>query len=212
MRTIDQSTWARRRHLELFCAMDVPYLSLCAQVEVGAFRQAVKARGLSFTVALVHALATAANAVPELRQRIRGDDVVEHEAVHPSVTVLTQGDLFSFCLVPYSKDLSTFAASAAEAIAQVQVHPTVEDEPGRDDLLYLTGIPWVSFTALTHPVHLHPPDSIPRIAWGRFFEEHGRLRMPLSIQAHHALVDGIHLARFYERAQEELDHLTPRLA
>jgi len=211
MRTIDQSTWPRRRHFELFCAMDVPYLSLCANVEVLAFRQAVRERGLSFTVALVHALATAANAVPEFRQRIRGDDVVEHEVVHPSVTVLTQGDLFSFCLVPYSKNLETFAASAAEAIAQVEAHPTVEDEPGRDDLLYLTGIPWVSFTALTHPVHLHPPDSIPRIAWGRFFEEHGRLRMPLSVQAHHALVDGLHLARFYEHAQEELDHLTRRV-
>jgi len=212
MRTIDKSTWPRRRHFELFCAMDVPYLGLCANVEVSIFRRAVKERGISFTVALVHALATAANAVPELRQRIRGGEVVEHEVVHPSVTVLTQGDLFSFCLVPYSKDLATFAASAAEAIARVEVHPTVEDEPGRDDLLYLTGVPWVSFTALTHPVHLHPPDSIPRIAWGRFFEEHGRLRMPLSIQAHHALVDGIHLARFYEHAQEELDHLTRQAA
>jgi len=212
MRTIDKSTWPRRHHFELFSAMDIPYLGLCANVEVSAFRRAVKERGLSFTVALVHALATAANAVPELRQRIRGDDVVEHEVVHPSLTVLTQGDLFSFCLVPYSRDLPTFAASAAEAIARVQVHPTVEDEPGRDDLLYLTGIPWVSFTALTHPVHLHPPDSIPRIAWGRFFEEHGRLRMPLSVQAHHALVDGLHLARFYEHAQEELDRLPRRVA
>jgi len=192
--------------------MDVPYLSLCANVEVLAFRQAANERGLSFTVSLVHALSTAANAVPELRQRIRGDDVVEHDVVHPSVTVLTQGDLFSFCLVPYSRDLATFDASAAEAIARVQAHPTVEDEPGRDDLLYLTGIPWVSFTALTHPIHLHPPDSIPRIAWGRFFEEHGHLRMPLSIQAHHALVDGLHLARFYQHAQEELARLTPRVA
>ena len=32
------------------------------------------------------------------------------------------------------------------------------------------------------------------------------LKMPLSAQGHHALMDGIHLARFYARAQEYLDH------
>ena len=212
MHTIDKTTWPRRRHFELFRAMDFPYSSLCANVDVSRLRRRAKERGLSFTVSLVHALSTAANALPEFRQRIRGDDVVEHAVVHPSLTVLAEGDLFGFCLIPYAKDLAAFAAAAERAIARAKVSPTLEDEPGRDDLLYLTGVPWVSFTALGHPMHLSTGDSIPRIAWGRFFPQGGRLLMPLSVQVHHALVDGVHLGRFYERAQEELDQLERRVA
>ncbi len=43
---------------------------------------------------------------------------------------------------------------------------------------------------------MRPVDSIPRLAWGRFREEGGRLVMPLSVQVHHALVDGRHASEF----------------
>ena len=89
----------------------------------------------------------------------------------------------------------------AEQIAYVQEHPTLEDEPGRDDLLFMTAIPWVSFTSFMHPLHWSPVDSVPRFAWGKFFEQGKSLKMPLSVQGHHALMDGIHVGRFYAEVQ-----------
>jgi len=109
-------------------------------------------------------------------------------------------------LIDYAEDFSSFAARAAEQIAYVKEHPTLEDEPGRDDLLYMTAIPWVSFTSLMHPLDLDPVDSVPRLAWGKFFEDGECLKMPLSVQAHHALMDGIHMGRFYTKVQDYLDH------
>jgi chloramphenicol O-acetyltransferase type A len=123
--------------------------------------------------------------------------VVEHEVVHPSITVLTEGDLFRFCTIPYVEDFATFAAQAAKVIARIKEHPTLENEPGQDNLLYMTGIPWVSFTGLMHAIHTHPVDSVPRVAWGKFFAEGNRLKMPLSVQVHHALMDAIHVGRYY---------------
>ncbi len=76
-------------------------------------------------------------------------------------------------------------------------NPTLKDPPGRDDLLYMTAIPWVSFTSFVHPMRLHPADYVPRFAWGKYFEEGKRLKMPLSVQGHHALLDGIHMGKFY---------------
>ena len=89
-------------------------------------------------------------------------------------------------------------------IAQVKEHPTLENEPGRDDLLFMTALPWVSFTSFTHPMRLHPADSIPRFAWGKFFQEDRRLKIPLSLQGHHAVMDGIHMAKFYARVEDWL--------
>jgi len=48
---------------------------------------------------------------------------------------------------------------------------------------------------------LHPADSIPRFAWGKFFPEGQALKIPLSVQGHHALMDGIHMAKFYEKVE-----------
>jgi chloramphenicol O-acetyltransferase type A len=57
-----------------------------------------------------------------------------------------------------------------------------------------------------HPMQLHPADSVPRFAWGKFFEDGDLLKMPLQVQGHHALMDGIHLGRFYTEVQGYLDH------
>jgi chloramphenicol O-acetyltransferase type A len=206
MRQIDIQTWPRREHFKLFSAFDHPHLGLCANVDVTAFYPVVKQRGISFTVATVYVLARAANAIPEFRYRIRGREVVEHEIVHPSGTILVDEDLFSFCTFDYIEDFSLFAARAADQIAYVQEHPTLKDEPGQDDLLFMTSIPWVSFTSIMHPMRLHPADSVPRIAWGKFFEDGEFLKMPLGVQGHHALMDGIHMGRFYAEVQDCLHH------
>ena len=206
MRHIDLETWPRREHFKTFSAFNHPHTGLCANVDLTAFYPVVKRRGLSFTVATVYVLARAANAIPEFRYRIRGEGVVEHEIVHPSITVLTEEDLFSFCAIEYTEDFSSFAPRAAEQITYVQDHPTLDDEPGRDDLLFMSVIPWVSFTSVMHPMQFHPADSVPRIVWGKFFEDGDLLKMPLSVQGHHALMDGIHMGRFYAQVQDYLHH------
>ena len=52
---------------------------------------------------------------------------------------------------------------------------------------------------------MNPVDSIPRIAWGKFFSKGDRIKMPLSVQIHHALADGIHVGRYFNLVQEYLD-------
>jgi len=204
MRRIDMQTWPRREHFEFFSAFDHPHFGLCANLDLTAFYPAVKRRGVSFTVATVYVISRAANAIPEFRQRIRAGVVVEHEVVHPSITILTNEDLFGFCSIEYAEDFPLFAERAAQQVAIAREEPKVENEPERDDFLFMTAIPWVSFTSFMHPLPSHPADSIPRFAWGKFFEEGGLLKMPLGVQAHHALMDGIHVGRFYADVQEHL--------
>ena len=49
-----------------------------------------------------------------------------------------------------------------------------------------------------------PADSNPRITWGRWHRQEGRTLLPMTLLANHALVDGIHIARFYENLDQEL--------
>jgi chloramphenicol O-acetyltransferase type A len=204
MRHIDVETWPRREHYRLFRQFDQPHFNMCANVDVTEFYPAVKGGGIAFTVAVLYVLSRAANDIREFRYRMRNDDVLEHETVHPSMTVLSDDGLFGFCTMEYAPDLRAFAAGANECIATAKKQPTLKDQPGRDDLLFMTGIPWVSFTSFAHPIHLSPADSIPRLAWGKRFADGGRLKMPLSVQGHHALMDGVHVGQYYERVQSYL--------
>ncbi len=206
MRFIDMQTWSRRDHFKFYSIVDHPHFSMCANVDVTAFQPFVKRNGYSLTVAMVYVIARASNAIPEFRQRIRGDQVVEHEIVNPGFTILTDKDHFSFCDVEYAEDFSGFAARAEKNIADVKAHPNLDVDTEKDDVLYMTSIPWVSFTSFIHPMQLHPGDSVPRFAWGKSFNESGTLKMPLGVQGHHAVMDGIHMGRFYEKVQDYLHH------
>lgn len=159
----------------------------------------IKADGLHFTATMVYLISRTANAIPCFRQRIRGGEVVEHDLVHPSFTILTQvSDTFSFCAVPYQKKYPDFVADAQAAISRMQMEPSFEDEAGRDDYLYLSALPWLKFTGLNHAMHYSPVDSVPRIVWGKYYEQADRTLLPFSIQAHHALVDGRHVGEYCE--------------
>lgn len=195
-RVIDLAAWPRRPHFEHFRGYLIPHACLAARVDVTDLRAAAKADGASLFATLLHAACRAANAVPELRQRIRGDAVVEHDVVHPSFTVAGPDDTFSYCHGVYDPDRATFLRNVAAARDALAGRATVAEAPG-DDRLYVTSLPWLDFLNIQHPQRA-PADSVPRIAWGKVVAVGDRFETTLSIQAHHALADGVHLARFFE--------------
>ena len=196
----------RQKHFDFFNQMDQPHFGLSANVDITDLLRDIQQQQLPFTVVMVYLLSRAANQVPTFRWRIRGTQVVEHEWVHPSFTVKTAvSDVFSFCMVPFNENFDPFLAAAQTAMDKMYHAPSFEDEPGRDDFLYLSAMPWVSFTSVMHPMHYHPVDSVPRLVWGKYFEEGGRIKMPLAVQAHHAVVDGVHLGHFFQKVEALLE-------
>ena len=74
----------------------------------------------------------------------------------------------------------------------------------RDDLIYFTVLPWVSFSSFAHARTPGRGESVPRIAFGKFTSENKRTRLPISVEVHHALMDGLHVGRFLARLEEML--------
>jgi chloramphenicol O-acetyltransferase type A len=160
------------------------------------------ARGIPITAAITYLVARTANHIPEFRYRIRDDVVVEYDIVHPASTVMAAGDSFTFAYYEYHEEFPVFVDGFEKATALAVDAPTFEEPDGEDDLLFLTAIPWVAFTSVTHPIPSIPIDSIPRFAWGKFIERGSSIVMPLSVQGHHALIDGLHVGRYFEHIQE----------
>jgi chloramphenicol O-acetyltransferase type A len=207
MKPIDLETWPRRVHYETFRHFDYPHFNVTASITVDHLLPIAREHEASLTIIITYLLTRTANQIENFRWRIRDEVVIEHDVVHPSITILTPDNLFSFCSMEYTPEFPTFAAGAAACIAHARKHPTLEDNSHQDELLYMTSIPWIPFTSFMHPMHAHPVESIPRIAWGKIHEVEGHQTMPLSVQGHHALMDGLHVGHYFEIMQENCDRI-----
>ena len=206
MKIIDIETWKRRDHYNFYNRLEYPYLNITANVNVTRLIPCIKANGYSVFATLAYIASRAANNIPELRLRIRGKQVVEHEVVRSSFTVLANDKTFGFATVDYANDFLVFHQRVLDGIQATRANPSINDEPGKDDMIFLTTMTWVSFTQISHPLPLNPPDSFPRITWGKIFKQQDQLLMPLSLNANHALVDGLHIGQFFELTQEMMNN------
>ncbi|ERI92296.1 chloramphenicol O-acetyltransferase [Clostridiales bacterium oral taxon 876 str. F0540] len=202
MKFIDVESWNRKNHYNYFKELDYPHFSICGNLDITKFHKYIKENKIPFFVAVLYASIKTANSIKEFKYRIREDKVIEHDTISPSFTVMTEGEIFSFCTSEFTEEFKDFRDGTYKEIEKVKSNISIEDEPGRDDLIYVTSIPWISFTNITHPIQMKPVDSIPRISWGKYFEDNGKIKLPLSVQAHHALVDGVHVGQFFNNLQE----------
>ena len=209
MRVIDLDSWPRRQHFDLYSQMEFPHINLCMQVDITDLWAERKNFNASPTIILTYVITSAANKVTEFRQRIRGDSVVEHDTVHPLITVLGDNDLFGVTTLTYKQDFFSFAASAQESIEVARQSPSLTEfahpQDGnfiRDDLLSITILPWLAFTGFS--ITRRPRiDTIPLIAWGKVRKDGGSYLMPVFVNSHHALVDGVHIAHFVRHIEQE---------
>jgi chloramphenicol O-acetyltransferase type A len=206
MQYIDLNTWKRKEHFNFFYRMDYPQFNICANIDVTKFLDFVKTKRLSFYYAMIYLTTQVVNEIINFRYRIREGQVVLHDKIHPSFTDMgKEDDLFRIVTVELSDDLFEFVRNAESKSQNQKEFFSFEDHVDRDDLIYITCIPWVSFTHLSHTISLNRDDSVPRISWGKYYSQTNRILLPFSVQVHHALVDGVHVGEYFTRLQKLLD-------
>lgn len=202
MRTIDLTHWNRRQHFELFRQADLPFYNINTQVDISGLKQVAQDRQITISCLLTYLTMQALNGIENFRYRLHGNDVIEHDVIHPSFTYLKPGeDLFRFITVNCRDDLDTFSLDMRRAIDASSSYFGTPEQLARDDLAYLSSLPWISFTGIDHTLSLKRNDAIPRITWGRFTPDGPRMLLPYNICVNHMFVDGLHVGRFFEALQ-----------
>lgn len=203
-REIDIQSWDRLETFKFFRSFQNPHFALTSRIDVTHLVNDVKPRGISAYRACLYSIGAGIHAVPELLTRFRGETVVRHDAVELSMTVpLNQGG-FGFAYVPFRTEFSTFDNKCKSLINSVAEGSNLPPNSGeRDDLIYLSCLPWLDFTSLNNAIP-SPNDCIPRVSWGKFVKNNNRWDMAVAIEVNHALVDGEHLGKFFTALQDTL--------
>ena len=206
MKLVDVNSWPRRESWEYFSSISQPFYALTYRQDVTALHDFARERGISFYYALVWAVTEAVNAVEAFRMTVTPEGPAVLSRRRPSFTVLRKGeDSFRILTMDTCPDVETFCAAAAEKEARQTAFLDQSGETG--DLIYISCLPWLDVTGLTNERDFDPDDAIPRIAWGRYREENGRLVLGMSLEVNHRLVDGVHIGCF----ARELDRVIASL-
>lgn len=200
---LDMEHFPRRAHFSYFSAMANPYVGVTVEVDITDFLARCHEKGYPFFLSFVHAVGQAANDVPQLRQRIIDGGIAEFDSCDTSHSVMCADGTYAYCRLDCRGSLEDFLPEAKKLHEQARLLPTLDDGEDGVGLLFLSSLPWISYTALVQPTPT-PADSNPRITWGKYFTRDGRTLLPVTLLANHALVDGLHMAAFYEALSAHL--------
>ena len=205
---IDMSHDPRKAHFDHFRHAPDPHVGLTVDVDVTDFVKLCKSRGWAFYPAFIRVAAEAANAVPELRRRIRGELVVEYDHCDTSHIELLDNGTYCYCTLRHDpaqswEDYVAYAAAQREA---ARAGASIEEEDDVESLFFISTIPWLHYRSFYQP-NYGTEASNPAITWGKYEPDYrGRLMMPVTLLCHHSLVDGIQFAAFYENMNLCLKH------
>ncbi len=202
---LNTDSWARREAFDHFRGFDKPYFSVCVRLDAAPLKTAAVARGASFSLACHFIALRLANLHEPFRYRLEGGRVRVHAAVHASTTVLRDDESFGFATLRHSADFAAFCAQGSAAMAAVRTRQR-PFQPDVDEaaLVHFTTLPWLHFTSFSHARNWGREDAVPKFAFGRLQAEGDRLWLPVSVEVHHALMDGLHLGRYVQDMEAAL--------
>ena len=215
---IDMTKYPRLDHFRHFLTMQQPCVSITVQVDITDWLSRLKASGCPFFLRFQYAVVRAANRIPEFRQRIVDDKIVEYDYCNPSYIVSLPDDTYRYCNVNVNQPFAQYLKeSRVKQDAALHSEHLEEEEGDVLGLLFISCVPWLNYTEAMMP---YPGGrfSNPSFCWGGYKTEkylaleEGRVTekvkttIPVSVFFNHALIDGIHVSRFFDNLSDELNN------
>jgi chloramphenicol O-acetyltransferase type A len=203
-KTIDLSTWNRKEHFQFFSQFDEPFFGIVAEADCTDAYKTCRDSHKPFFLFYLHKAILAVNLTEEFRYRIQGEEVIDFEPIHVTTTIARNDNTFAFAFIPFVESFKDFTEYAEEEIAKVQDSSglRLSENSSRADVIHFSAVPWLSFTGASHARNFKIKDSVPKITFGKFFQRNKRLIMPVSVNAHHGLMDAFHVAKFLQQFEQ----------
>jgi chloramphenicol O-acetyltransferase type A len=201
---INLERWERRAAFHFFKDFTEPYHGVCLRVDCTTTYRYAKQNHSSVFLSLLHRSLVAAHQVENFRTRIVDGTVWLYEQINGGSAVGRPNGTIGMGHYQFHARIDEFVREAAIELDRVRQRDDIERYP-EANLIRYSVLPWFDFTSISHARDLSRADSAPRITFGKIIEADGRRTMPVSIHAHHALADGLHVAQFVEKFQHCLD-------
>lgn len=205
---IDMNTWDRGRLFETYIKSMRVVMSMTADINAAPLLKLTKTYGLKFYPAMIWAVLKTVNARGEFKYGWgeRGE-LIKWDFVSPSYAEFHKDDeKCTKTVTEYSGDLFDFHARFLEDRERYKnCRGFATEQP--PNFFDVSCLPWLRYRSFDMHVFDGGKFLAPVITWGKYEREGGRCLMPLTMNIHHAVADGFHLARFFLELQELINSL-----
>lgn len=217
-KNIDMGSYPRKEHFEYFKTMQYPFVTMTVQVDITDWFKKLKKAGYPLFHCFQYAVSRAANSVPQFRQRIKGDGIIEYDFCNPSYTVALPDGTYRYCMVNADQPLNDYLAEAKIMQDKALHDDHLHEEGDKMSFLFTSCVPWQNFTGATMPFP-SSDFSVPNINWGKYkvekylaledgqVVEKDKITIPVVVFVNHALVDGRHISEFFAGLDRELSNM-----
>jgi chloramphenicol O-acetyltransferase type A len=209
MKEFDIDNWNRKTQFEFFKTYEDPFFNITSNLEVTNLYNFCKKNKLSFSLTCIYVALKSMNEIEEFRLRIKNNKVVIFEKIHIGSTILNEDNTFSFCYYQNNSSIFEFDKAGKKVIDNHKKGIVFEPKEEMLDLVHCSTLPWISFTGFKHARKGDEAEKgIPKIIFGKLFEENQSKKIPFSVEVSHALMDGYHVALLFNKMQQFINELS----
>ena len=192
----------RAEAFSMWMSSPMPMVTLMKTMDVSRLRKASRKTGIKFTVLLCWCICKAASNIEEFFLLPVPGHLYRFDKLAVNVIVLNEKGGITLCDVPYSEDISQFNADYLEVTRQAA--KTCQGSSLEDAMIIGTSA--LPHTELDGIVNQYSGRwNNPFLAWGRYRKGLFKTTLPISLQFHHAQMDGMQACRFLNNLQHEIN-------
>ncbi len=204
IKQINIDTWIRKSHFNFYKIFQDPYFNICSAIDVTNAINYAKQHNISIFFMLLYLSAKTCNQVDAFKLRLTSEQGVNHyNIVQPSATLLNDNDTFTFCHFIYNNNLQFFIEQAEIAKNKALLKDGLTTIDNKPEQIFYSIIPWLNFTGYKHASNGNGMGH-PKIVFGKINAQN---MMSVSVELHHALADGIDVAKYINNFQNNINLL-----
>ncbi len=204
---IDIETWDRKELFNMYTTDLKIVMNLTVDLDVTKLVNFAKSNGYKFYPCMIWAVSKVVNSHDEYKYGKKDGKLVLWDYVSPSFTDFNEKTKkFNKFVVEYSKDFKTFYSNCQnEREKNKDVSGFIPNQP--ENVFDITCLPWVYYKNFTMHIETEPR-FFPVVSWGKYVEENGKFKIPVTIDYNHAVGDGYNASMFFNYLQDLLDNFS----
>ena len=194
----------RAEAFSMWMSSPVPMVTLIKTIDVSRLRKVSRKTGMRFNMLMCWCIGKTASGIEEFFVLPEKDKLYQFDRLAINVVVQNINDGINLCDIPFSEDISQFNAdylAITDQTAKACKSSSLEE-------YMIVGTSALPQTELDCIVNQYSGIwNNPFLAWGRYRKRLFKTTLPISLQFHHAQMDGAHACRFLNELQKTMDSL-----
>lgn len=209
---LDISKWHSREHFEHYLHQIPCSYSMTLNLDLTLLLQQLKKQNIKLYPSMIYLISSIVNQYEEFKTAIDANGHVGiFDCLHPSYTIF-QKDKRSFTNI-WTSYIPSFSEFYKHYLLDIEKYSDITRFVAKPDVpsnvFHISSIPWVSFTGFNLNLPKSTDYLLPIFTMGKYFEQSGKIWLPIAIQVHHAVCDAFHVGRFLGDLQEAMNTLIP---